>query len=176
MVKGTLVSGGRDLTAIPNELDAKYLKLDLDGTLRPTVIRVNADRSWTKSFQRNLLSTPEMKSLGKSQLKEERDAAFDLLDALSRSGALDINCAELHVVVAATHRFARTVVDTVIMDNVNPIEKVERSVLIVGTTIHQQPDAGALLQAEHAKRVLGHSPQLFLADAEAEGESKQLEE
>ena len=161
------------MTTVPNELNAKYLKLDLDAALRPTVIRVNTDRGWTKSFQRNLLSKPETKSLDAPQLKEERDAAFDLLDALSRSGALDINCAELHVVVAATHRFARTVVDTVIMDNVNPIEKVERSVLIVGTTIHQQPDAAALLQPDHAQRVLGHSPQLFLEPA---GERKQIEE
>merc|ERR1712159_784405 len=38
VVRGAPVSGGRDLTTIPNELDAKYLKLDLDGTLRPTVI------------------------------------------------------------------------------------------------------------------------------------------
>ena len=112
-MKGSPVSGSRDLTTIPNELDAKYLELDLDGTLRPTVIKVNANRSWTKSFQRNLLTKSETKTLNKTNLKEERDAAFDLLDALSRSGALDINCAELHVVVAATHRFARTVVDTV---------------------------------------------------------------
>ena len=112
------------MTTFPSELNSKYLKLDLDGTLRPTVIKVDANRSWTKSFQRNLLSKPETKALKPSDLKEERDAAFDLLDALSRSGALDINCAELHVVVAATHCFARTVVDTVIMDNVNPIEKV----------------------------------------------------
>ena len=166
VVKGSPVSGGRDLTTIPNELDAKYLKLDLDGTLRPSIIKVNAGQTWVKKFQRNLLTKSETKSLTKSNLKEERDAAFDLLDALSRSGALDINCAELHVVVAATHCFARTVVDTVIMDNVNPIEKVERSVLIVGTTIHNQPDARALLQPQHAQRVLGHSPQLFLEDAD----------
>ena len=118
------MTGGRDLTTIPNELDAKYLQLDPDGTLRPTVIKVDADQSWTKSFQRNLLSKSETMSMNKVNLREGRDAAFDLLDALSRSGALDINCAELHVVVAATHCFARTVVDTVIMDNVNPIEKV----------------------------------------------------
>ena len=53
-------------------------------------------------------------------------------------------------------------VDTVAMDNVNPIERVERSVLIVGTTIHHQPDATVLLQSEHTQRVLGHSPKLFL--------------
>ena len=76
------------MTSIPIELDAKFLELDPDGTLRPTVIRVNAKRSWTKSFQRNLLSKSETKSLGKAELKQERDAAFDLLDALSRCGGV----------------------------------------------------------------------------------------
>jgi len=173
IVRNVLLSGDRDLTTIPNELNAKYLTLDLDGTLRPTAIKVDVSRGWTKSFQRNLLSDPETKTLNESNLKEERDTAFDLLDALSRSGTLDIVCAELHVVVAATHRFARTVVDTVIMDNVNPIEKVERSVLIVGTTIHNEPDVGVLLEPDHTQRVWGHSPQLFLADTEDKGERQQ---
>merc|ERR1712070_1251357 len=41
VVKGTPVEGApRDLTTIPNELDAKYLALDTEGTLRPTTIKV----------------------------------------------------------------------------------------------------------------------------------------
>lgn len=43
------------------------------------------------------------------------------------------------MVLAATHCFDQTLIDTVIRENVNPIEKVERSLLIVGTTIHKLP-------------------------------------
>lgn len=60
----------------------------------------------------------------------EKHKTFDLLDALSKSGALAIDDASLHIVVAATHRFDKTLIDTVIQDNVNPVEKVERSLMI----------------------------------------------
>ena len=40
---------------------------------------------------------------------------------------LPIECATLHVVVAATHCFDKSLVNTVVEDNVNPIEKAERS-------------------------------------------------
>ena len=39
--------------------------------------------------------------------------------------------ASLHIVMAATHGFDKTVVETVVQDNVSPIEKVERSTLIL---------------------------------------------
>merc|ERR1711937_211832 len=42
-----------------------------------------------------------------------------------------------HVVIAATHCFDQDLMDTVVKCNLNPIEKVERSLLIMANTIHQ---------------------------------------
>merc|ERR1712137_44894 len=95
------------------------------------------------------------------QQTKEKNKAFDLLDALSRSGTLQIDCASFHVVVAATHCFDQTLLDTVVKDNVNPIEKVERSALIVSSTIHEESPE-QLIKDEHLKRIKkGPSSHLF---------------
>jgi hypothetical protein len=47
----------------------------------------------------------------------------------------------------------------VIQGNVNPIEKVERSLMIVATTIHQRP-AVELLAQDQRERFLTFSPRL----------------
>ena len=67
------------------------------------------------------------------------DQAFDLLDGLTRAGALSCDHASLHVVIAGTQCFDKTLMDTIIQDNINPIIKVQRSSLIVATTIHETP-------------------------------------
>lgn len=51
-------------------------------------------------------------------------------------------------------------------ENVNPIEKVERSTLIMASTVHQQPTV-ALIKESSASRLLQASPQLFLKDVAA---------
>ena len=51
-------------------------------------------------------------------------------------------------------------VDTVVQDNINPIEKVERSTLIVASTIHNRSTVD-LIQPEHVGRVERFSPMLF---------------
>jgi len=147
-----------DYTEIPNELDRKFEVLDEDSALRPTIIQPGT--IWTKSSQAALLAPPTQETLDVPKQEIERNKAFDLLDALSRSGCLDIDQASLHVVMAATHCFDKTLIDTVIQDNVNPIEKVERSALILATTIHNKP-AVELVKLEQYERVSTFSPVLF---------------
>ena len=143
---------------VPGQLDSALSKLDLDGAVRATKITPAA--TWTKRSQKALLASPAETALYKDEQTAERSRAFDLLDALSRSGALTIECASLHVMVAVTHCFSKSLVDTVVQDNVNPIEKVERSSLIVASAIHDMP-AADLIQADQLGRIAVHSALLL---------------
>lgn len=73
---------------------------------------------------------------------------------------LALEQASVHVIVAATHCFAKTLIDVVVQDNVNPIEKVERTSLIVASTIHSLP-AEELVKPDQLDRVKQYSPGLF---------------
>ncbi|CAE7701571.1 PP5 [Symbiodinium necroappetens] len=155
-------SATRDYTQVPVELDQRFEKLDTDHSLRPTII--NPGERWRKQSQKALLASPSTSHLSKAEQKTERDAAFDLLDALTKSGALPLTHASLHAVIAATHCFDKTVTETVIQNNVNPIAKVERSSLIMASTVHQKP-VQDLIKDEQVQRVTDASPQLFLENA-----------
>lgn len=150
-----------DYTRIPRELDKKFESFDEDGALRPTII--NPGDVWSRTAQKSLLAAPASANLYTKEQKEEKNRAFDLLDALSRSGALAIDHASLHVVIAATHCFDKTLLDTVIQNNVNPIEKVERSLMLVATTVHDQP-ASELLADDQRDRFFTYTPQLGPGD------------
>lgn len=94
--------------------------------------------------------------------KNEQNKAYDLLESLTRSGGLSLDFATLHVVIATTHTFDKSLMNTVIQDNQNPIEKVERSTLLLATTVLQIDDARRLLKPEFVDNVVAYSPQLFL--------------
>jgi len=147
-----------DYTQLPIELDKKFEALDTDGALRPTIIDIG--KTWTKKSQEGLLGAQTEKILNIPEQETERNKAFDLLDALSRSGCLAFDQADLHVVLASTHCFDKTLMNTVVQDNVNPIEKVERSSLILATTIHGKHATELLLPEVH-ERVATYSPLLF---------------
>lgn len=161
-VEGAEGAEGRDLTAVPSEMDRRFEALDTDGAVRPTIIKPSG--VWTRRAQKALLSSPTTATLTGDDQRGERDAAFDLLDALTKSGGLPVDHASLHVVIAATHCFDKSILETVVQDNVNPIEKVERSTLIMASTVHQRPTE-ALLDASHVARVTAASPQLFLEES-----------
>lgn len=91
--------GSWDYTQIPHELDANYLKFDTDAKLRPSNIKVGTEL-WQKQEQRGFLGEVKKRTLDTAEQRRETNQAYDLLDALSRSGALVLESTSLHVVLA----------------------------------------------------------------------------
>jgi len=114
---------------------------------------VTPAKPWSKTSAKGQLpAKPTTVVLAGDALAAEKATAFDLIDGLTRSGALPFEHASLHVVVAATHCFDESVVETVVRQNANPIEKVERSALICAETIHKRPAAALLSEDDEALR------------------------
>jgi hypothetical protein len=122
-----------DLTMMPKILDQSVERHGASNALRSTNIKTS--NQWKRSRQENLLRDVELRAMHDDSIKAEKNKAFDLLDALGRSGSLPIDCTDLHVIVCLTHAFDSDVMDTVIKDNVNPIEKLESSTLLLASTI-----------------------------------------
>jgi len=159
--KPQAVDDPEDYTKIPKKLDKSFQDLDEDHALHSTII--SASEAWQQTHQESLLAAPAVRTMVPRHLTEEKNKAYDLLDALTRSGVISIDSADLHIVLAATHCFDSSLMDTVIRENVNPIEKVERSNLIVASTVHGKP-VSELLRPDHVKRVQEFSKILFLED------------
>lgn len=126
-----------DFTLVPQILDTSVEEKGEGNALRSTTIKTGDD--WTRNMQENLLTRPEKQTLNTEEIKKEKNKAFDLLDARSRSGSLPIAYSELHVIVAVTHCFDKDVMSTVVCDNVNPIEQLECSTLLLASTVHGVP-------------------------------------
>ena len=148
-----------DFTLVPKVLDAKVEKFDANSSLKSTILKTGP--VWERLRQEDLLSDPKSSRLFADDVRSEKNKAFDLLDALSRSGTLSIECAELHVVVAVSHCFENDLMGTIIQDNINPIDKVERSSLIVGSTIHDETCQVLLQSSAHIGRIGETFPALF---------------
>ena len=157
-------SNVEDFTIIPKILDGKLERLDTSGALRSTIVK--AGPQWTRSRQDNLLTDAKTSALGKDEIENEKKKAFDLLDAISRSGTLPIACSELHVFVAVSHCFENDVMGTVIEDNVNPIAKVERSALLLASTTFGVATSDLIANERDVERLTSTFPQLFIADGE----------
>eukprot|EP01063_Lacrimia_lanifica_P004721 TRINITY_DN1268_c0_g1_i5.p1 TRINITY_DN1268_c0_g1~~TRINITY_DN1268_c0_g1_i5.p1 ORF type:complete len:1085 (+),score=314.56 TRINITY_DN1268_c0_g1_i5:69-3323(+) len=152
-------TGGFGLSALPEVLEARYIEHDVGNAVRPTILKV-ADSAWTALQKPSLLAPAESHAVPPGEQNAGKRAAFALLDALTRSGALPVDAAQLHVVVAATHCFGTSLMDTLVQRNVDPVAQVERSLLIGASAVHQCPVA-TLIQDGAARRVAAHSPHLL---------------
>ena len=149
-----------DFTLIPKVLDTKLEQYDTDHSLHSIIIK--AGINWTRTRQLNFLTKAETAHLSNDDVRSETTKAFALLDALSRSGTLPLAHSELHVFVAVSHCFENDVMGTVIQDNINPIEKVERSSLLLASTIYGKP-IPTLLERDHdVQRIAEVFPSLMM--------------
>jgi len=140
-----------DFTALPKKLNNLFELHDEDDTLRTAIIKTGGD--WKRKRQEGLLRTLEEKDLSSSTLKSEKEKAFDLLDALSRSGSLPLASGELHVVLPVTHCFEESVMGTIVQRDRNPIDKLEKSTLLVASTVHDAEVATLVEGGRHAARL-----------------------
>lgn len=129
-----------DYTKIPNELELRFDGAEvLEDAVRPTTITTGD--VWSKISYNSLLSDETGQLLDSSQLSLERNRAFDLLDSLTNSGAITLNHASLHVILASTYCFDQSVMKTIVQDNINPIERLEKASMIMASVVHGQPEA-----------------------------------
>ena len=149
---------GGDFTLIPQILDEAVERYAKSSALRSTTIKTG---NWSRSRQENLLTGPKRIQLSSDDAEREKNKAFDLLDALSRSGSFPITYSDLHVIVAVTHCFDKDVMSTVVCDNVNPIEKLECSTLILASAIHGVPARELIGDVNEVQRLVGLLPSLL---------------
>ncbi|KAL7501535.1 hypothetical protein ACHAWT_009804 [Skeletonema menzelii] len=152
-------SDGVDFTLLPQLLDVAVEKSNEANALRSTIIKTKG--SWLRNRQENLLSNLKCKGLGADDIKLETNKAKDLLDALSRSGSLAIESSELHVIVAVTHCFEKDIIETIIQDNINPIQKLESSTLLFASAIHGVGARDLIKDQFELNRLEGQNPLLL---------------
>ena len=74
-----------------------------------------------------------------------------------------IDNTDLHVVLMSTHCFDKTLMNTIVQKNTNPIEKMEQSTLIMASVVHGR-SAGDLVNESQHERLLNQAAMLFEED------------
>jgi hypothetical protein len=123
----------KDVTLLPSLFDEAYEKYDIHNCIHSTIIKPSV--FWTKIELISLCSQPIEHALNIEEIKTEKVKAFDLLDALSKSGAIHLQ-GTLHIVIAATHCFDNNIMESIIQNNMNPIELVEQSTMIMNHVLY----------------------------------------
>ncbi len=152
-----------DLTKYPTLLDEAFDKLDPEQhAVRLAILRTGSTWQWSTGSSSLGFGFPSRScaNVDKTSQRRHRQRAFDLLDAMTRSGALTLKDCELHVVVAAVHAFDRSLMNTLVQANDNPIDEVERSSAILSSALHGVSPQDLLWPA-HAERLLSRNPQLL---------------
>eukprot|EP00218_Dolichomastix_sp_CCMP3274_P015608 CAMPEP_0170138316 /NCGR_PEP_ID=MMETSP0033_2-20121228/4822_1 /TAXON_ID=195969 /ORGANISM="Dolichomastix tenuilepis, Strain CCMP3274" /LENGTH=1046 /DNA_ID=CAMNT_0010374311 /DNA_START=35 /DNA_END=3175 /DNA_ORIENTATION=- len=168
--------GALDYATLPAMLDERLAVMDEEGALRSTIIK--ASKPWHLKQQRNLLLKPTERIIDEAtETRALKARAFDLLDQLSRSGQLPLGSAALHVILAGTHCFDKSLVDTVIQKSIDPLAKLSRSLLVMSSVVHSRSPAALLAPSPLNDAVVQSFPRLFDSqhDQDADPPAESLE-
>lgn len=125
-----------DLSALSNKLQNYFDQYSSSQSIRPGIIRTGP--IWKKQHQENFFTPSREIQFNSEEQRKEKQRAFDLLDALTRSGGLTIDDATVHVILASSHYFPQSLLDTVIQKNLNPLIKLEETTLLMSRVIHNK--------------------------------------
>lgn len=125
----------RDFTQIPELLEKRFDALAVFGSVRPMILTPGP--RWQRTVQPSIHSERrETQVIPALQQRDEKNLAFDLLDALSSSGGIELCAVDLHVIVGYRHCFEASLMATLVEDSVNPIEMVVRACAVMHDVIH----------------------------------------
>ena len=130
-------------------LHPQHIHPQAHNCLRPT--KITAGETWRKTSQKGLLSSPITTTFTTQAQATERSKAFDLLDALSKSGANTLTHCTLHVMVGATQCFDRDLMATLVRDNINPIARSETAELIVAGALFDKSSPDELVTSAYTQ-------------------------
>lgn len=170
----TLASQGRDIKVDTKQSDftsgggeqSNLVELDIAGVqervqarlatvpgnaLRPTIINVSS--SWIRQSTPLVGSVPPKEPLSLETQEKAHRAVQSLLCVLSNDGAIPLAHTRLDIIVGVTSYFDKSVIDTVIQDNINPLDRVCSSSLLLSNALRRltQPSSTELELVQSSK-------------------------
>eukprot|EP01060_Flectonema_neradi_P017872 TRINITY_DN2471_c0_g1_i1.p1 TRINITY_DN2471_c0_g1~~TRINITY_DN2471_c0_g1_i1.p1 ORF type:complete len:805 (+),score=175.58 TRINITY_DN2471_c0_g1_i1:89-2503(+) len=129
----TTSSGDRTASSLPGALQNALEKECQGICVRPTGISVGECHL---TSQKGLLGKPVRTVVSASELAKKKFDTLRLLSYLTKHGAIPIQYSKMHILMATTHRFDKTLMNVLVQDNMNPIVLVERSAQLIASAIH----------------------------------------
>eukprot|EP01060_Flectonema_neradi_P001170 TRINITY_DN1069_c1_g1_i6.p1 TRINITY_DN1069_c1_g1~~TRINITY_DN1069_c1_g1_i6.p1 ORF type:complete len:944 (+),score=222.58 TRINITY_DN1069_c1_g1_i6:428-3259(+) len=129
-----------DFSKIPSILEQKFSSTtETAAALRPVTLKTGD--CWSKlAFSSILDSRGEVASLSGLSLKSEKEAAFNLLDALTKSGTVAVKEVSVSILFGFSHSWAESILKTVAKRNRNPLEIAANTALELARTLHDVHD------------------------------------
>eukprot|EP01060_Flectonema_neradi_P010865 TRINITY_DN1793_c2_g1_i2.p1 TRINITY_DN1793_c2_g1~~TRINITY_DN1793_c2_g1_i2.p1 ORF type:complete len:890 (+),score=147.47 TRINITY_DN1793_c2_g1_i2:152-2821(+) len=129
---------GWDYSSIPAKLEKRFAEITTPGSnVRPVIITPDPS-GWSQSTHPSILSTtpPPLKKLLQSDIKRAKQSAFDLIDAITKSGSVPLCETSLHVLFGFNNNWNDGVIQSAAKHNINPLNAGTETIVEVINVLH----------------------------------------